>query len=327
MIPERILNAVILAGLVAVPLWALVADEPFTITLATRAVILALAAVGLNIALGLGGLVSLGHAVFFGIGGYSMGILAFHAQTFAPLDLGLFTVAGTKSMPVIWLVAIVLSALAALVIGLLSLRTSGVYFIMITLAFGQMFYYFTISWSTYGGEDGMSIYVRNSFPGLNTLVPIQFFGICLVILCLVLFLNARLARSPFGLALNAARQVPVRVETVGLDPMRLKLLAFVISGAITGLAGALFADLNRFVSPSMFSWQFSGEIMVLVILGGVARLFGPVIGAVVFVALEHVLGGLTDFWHIYLGVILLLIVLFARGGIVGLLSGRRVLHE
>jgi branched-chain amino acid transport system permease protein len=327
MIPERILNAAILLGLVAVPLWALAADEPFTITLATRAVILALAAVGLNIALGIGGLVSLGHAVFFGIGGYAMGILAFHAQSFTPLEIGPFAFAGTKSMPVIWLVAVVLSALAALVIGLLSLRTSGVYFIMITLAFGQMFYYFTISWSTYGGEDGLSIYVRNGFPGLNTLVPIQFFGICFVILCLVLFLNARLLRSPFGLALNAARQVPVRVETVGLNPMRLKLLAFVISGAITGLAGALFADLNRFVSPTMFSWQFSGEIIVLVILGGVARLFGPVAGAVAFVTLEHFLGGMTEFWHIYLGIILLLIVLFARGGIVGLLSGRGMAHD
>jgi len=327
MIPERLVNAAILLGLIAVPLWALVVDEPFTITLATRAVILALAAVGLNIALGIGGLVSLGHAVFFGIGGYAMGILAFHAQTFTPLEIGPFALAGSKSMPVIWLVAVVLSALAALVIGLLSLRTSGVYFIMITLAFGQMFYYFTISWSTYGGEDGLSIYVRNGFPGLNTLVPIQFFGICFAILCLVLFLNARLLRSPFGLALNAARQVPVRVETVGLDPVRLKLLAFVISGAVTGLAGALFADLNRFVSPTMFSWQFSGEIMVLVILGGVARLFGPVAGAVAFVTLEHFLGGMTEFWHIYLGIILLLIVLFARGGIVGLLSGRGAAHD
>lgn len=327
MIPERHVNAALLVGLVAVPLWALAADEPYTITLATRAVILALAAVGLNIALGIGGLVSLGHAAFFGIGGYAMGILAYHAQTFTPLDFGAFSVAGTKSMPVIWLAALFMSALGALVIGLLSLRTSGVYFIMITLAFGQMFYYFTISWSTYGGEDGMSIYVRNSFPGLDTLVPIQYFGICLILLCLVLFLNARLVRSRFGLALNAARQVPARVETVGLDPTRLKLVAFVISGAVTGLAGALFADLNRFVSPAMFSWQFSGEIMVLVILGGVGRIFGPVVGAVVFVTLEHVLGGLTDFWHIYLGVILLLIVLFAQGGIIGLLCGRRVHHD
>jgi branched-chain amino acid transport system permease protein len=236
------------------------------------------------------------------------------------------SLAGTKSMPIIWLVAVVMSALAAWIIGLLSLRTSGVYFIMITLAFGQMFYYFAISWSTYGGEDGLSIYVRNGFPGLNTLVPIQFFGLCFVLLCIVLFLNARLQNAPFGLALNAARQVPTRVETVGLNPMRLKLVAFVISGAVTGLAGALFADLNRFVSPTMFSWQLSGELIVLIIIGGVGRLYGPVVGACLFVALEHWLGALTEFWHVYLGLILLAIVLFARGGIIGLLTGKEGAH-
>ncbi|MBM7069009.1 branched-chain amino acid ABC transporter permease [Actibacterium sp. 188UL27-1] len=320
MIPERWLNLGILAALVAVPIWALVVDEPFIITLVTRAVIFALAAVGLNIALGLGGLVSLGHAVFFGIGGYAMGILAYHAQTFTPLAEWPFPIDGTKSMPVIWLVAVTTSTLAALLIGLLSLRTSGVYFIMITLAFGQMFYYFSISWAQYGGEDGLSIYVRNGFPGLNTLDPIQFFAICFALLCAVLGFNALLARSPFGLALNAARQVPHRVETMGLSPFRLKLVAFVISGAVTGLAGALFADLNRFVSPTMFSWQMSGEIIIFVILGGVARLIGPVIGAAAFVLLEHWLGGLSDYWHIYLGAILLGVVLFARGGIVGLVA-------
>lgn len=327
MIRERNLNILVLSLLLIVPLWALLNDEPFTITLATRAVIFALAAVGLNIALGLGGLVSLGHAVFFGIGGYAMGILAHHAQSYTPLINAPFLIEGTNSMPVIWLVAMTASALAALFIGLLSLRTSGVYFIMITLAFGQMFYYFSISWAKYGGEDGLSIYVRNGFPGINTLVPINFFVICFTILCTVILLTALIAKSPFGLALNAARQTPQRVQTVGLDPTRLKLVAFVISGVVTALAGALFADLNRFVSPTMFSWQMSGEIMIFVILGGVARLCGPVVGAVVFVMLEHFLGGLSDFWHIYLGVILLIVVLFARGGLIGLLAGRETTHD
>ncbi len=322
MIRERYINWVVLAGLVALPLWAVSTDEIFTITLTTRAVILALAAVGLNIALGIGGMVSFGHAVFFGLGGYAMGILAFHAQTYAPLELGPLSIAGTKSMPLIWLVATAVSALVAWIIGLLSLRTTGVYFIMITLAFGQMFFYFAISWGAYGGEDGLSIYVRNGFPGLNTLVPLQFFGLCFVALCLAILVQWRVRTSPFGLALNAVRQTPERVQTVGLNPMRLKLLAFVISGAITGLAGALYADLNRFVSPTMFSWQLSGELIILIIIGGVGRLMGPVIGAAVFVTLEHVLGGLTDFWHIWLGVILLLIVLFARGGVIGLLTGK-----
>ena len=223
-------------------------------------------------------------------------------------------------MPIIWLVAVVVSSLAALLIGLLSLRTSGVYFIMITLAFGQMFYYFSISWPAYGGEDGLSIYVRNQFPGLNTLDPIQFFAICFTLLLLVLFFVSRLTHSRFGLALNGARQSVARVETVGLNPFRIQLVAFVISGAITGLAGALFADLNRFISPTMLSWHTSGEIMVFVILGGVARLYGPVAGAALFIVLEHLLGGLSEYWHIYLGMILLFVVLLARGGIIGTLS-------
>ncbi len=324
---EAFINAAIFTLLLAVPLWAYWADQPFTITLATRVAIFALAGVGLNLALGLGGLVSFGHAVFFGIGGYAMGILASHAQSYTPLMEWPFTLNGTKSMPVIWLVATLSSALAALAIGALSLRTAGVYFIMITLAFGQMFFYFTISWPAYGGEDGLLIYVRNGFPGMNTLDPIQFFLICFSLLAIVLFFMARLAKSPFGLALSAARHNEKRVQAVGIAPYRLRLVAFTISGGITGLAGALFADLNRFVSPNMFSWQTSGEIMVFIILGGTARLFGPVAGAALFILLEHFLGGLSEFWHIYLGALLLVVVLFARGGLIGLLAGREVAHD
>jgi len=326
MISERYFNIIIIGLFIVIPAWAYLADEPFTITLMTRAAIFALAAVGLNIALGIGGLVSFGHAAFFGMGGYVMGILAHHAQTYTPVAEFPFLIDGTKSMPVIWLASIFFSGALAWIIGLLSLRTTGVYFIMITLAFAQMMFFFSISWSAYGGEDGLSIYVRNSFPGLNTLDPIQFFGICFVILSVALFAKARLMKSSFGLALNAARQSPQRVETVGLNTQRLRLVAFVISGAITGLAGALFADLNRFVSPTMFSWQLSGEIMVFIIIGGVGRLFGPVVGALVFVALEHFLGGLSEFWHIYLGLLLLVIVLFGKGGIIGLVCGRGQVH-
>jgi branched-chain amino acid transport system permease protein len=323
---ETVLNGLLVVGLLGFVVWAQAVDEPFFITLATKASILALAGVGLNMALGQGGLVSLGHASFFGIGGYAMGILASHAQSYTPLMEWPVVINGTQSMPIIWIVAVLASAAAALLIGSLSLRTSGVYFIMITLAFGQMFYYFAISWPAYGGEDGLSIYVRNSFPGLNTLVPWQFFIICYTVLIVVLGLASLMARSPFGLALNAARQSPERAESVGIQPYRLRLLIFTLSGMVTGLAGALFADLNRFVSPTMFSWQTSGEIMVFVILGGVARLCGPLVGAIVFIALEHLLGGLSDYWHIYLGVLLLLIVLFAQGGLIGLLAGRTKAH-
>jgi branched-chain amino acid transport system permease protein len=327
MMREKLVNVFLFLLLPVTALAAFALDEPFIITLATKAAILALAGVGLNIALGLGGLVSFGHAAFFGIGGYAMGILAAHAQSYTPIMESPFLIEGTKSMPVIWLVAIVVSGLAALLIGALSLRTSGVYFIMVTLAFGQMLFYFSISWPAYGGEDGLSIYVRNGFPGLNTLDPLTFFAIAFAVLALVLLFAGRLARAPFGLALSAARQNAERVEAVGLAPFRLRLVAFVISGAVTGLAGALFADLNRFVSPTMFSWQTSGEIMIFVILGGVGRLFGPVAGAALFILLEHVLGGLSEFWHIYLGLLLLLVVLFARGGMIGLVAGREVAHD
>lgn len=321
---ETILNLAIPGILLATALIAYAMEEPYIITLATKAAILALAGVGLNIALGLGGLVSLGHAAFFGVGGYAMGILAFHAQNYMPI-WGVLE--GTKSMPIIWLVALSASALAALVIGALSLRTSGVYFIMITLAFGQMLFYFAISWPTYGGEDGMSIYLRNDFPGVNTLVPLNFFLICFTILAVVMVLTDRLGKSAFGLALQATRQNVARVEAVGLAPYRLRLVAFTISGAVTGLAGALFADLNRFVSPSMLSWHMSGEIMILIILGGIARLSGPVAGAMLFIALEYFLEDLSHYWHVYLGAILLGVVLFARGGVVGLILGREVAHD
>ena len=327
MMSERNINLLTLSLFVLIPLWAYMADEPFTITLMTRAAIFALAAVGLNLILGIGGFVSFGHAAFFGLGGYVMGILAWHAQNYSPLLEWPFVIEGTKSMPVIWLFSIMLSAFLALLIGAVSLKTSGVYFIMITLAFAQMMYYFSISWSAYGGEDGMSIYVRNDFPGLNTLDPIQFYFLCLVLLLASLWLISCLIKSPFGLALNAARQSPQRVQAVGLDLHRLQLFAFVVSGAITGLAGALFADLNRFVSPNMFSWQLSGEFIVFIIIGGVGRLFGPVIGALVFVGLEHFLGGISDFWHIYLGVILLLIVLFSKSGLIGLFAKKGGHHD
>lgn len=321
------INVILIGTLFAFPIWAHAVGEQFLITLSTRVVIFAIAGVGLNLALGLGGLVSLGHAAFFGIGGYAMGVLASHAQSLDPIIEAPFLIEGTKSMPVIWLVALIASGLVALAIGSLSLRTSGVYFIMITLAFGQMLYYFSISWPAYGGEDGLSIYVRNNFPGLNTLDPIQFYFITYVILCTSLAILFFLSKSPFGLALNAARQSAKRVETIGISTYRVRLIAFVISGMMTGLAGALFADLNRFVSPSMFSWQTSGEIMIFVILGGTARLFGPVAGSALFILLEYFLGGISDYWLIFLGFLLLAVVLFARNGLIGMLAGSQRTHD
>lgn len=306
----------------ALPAVALIANqmgETFYISLVTRIAILALAATGLNLVLGLGGMVSFGHAAFFGIGGYVAGILASHALDGTAI-LNWFS--GSDQMLVIWPVAMLVAGLIALPIGIISLRTSGVYFIMITLAFAQMIYYFAISWPAYGGEDGLSLAMRNNFPGVNTLKPLSFFLIAYAVLMVVLFLFSRFRNSRFGAALEGARQNELRLSSVGIAPLRIRLVAFVLSAMITALAGALFVDLNRFVSPSMFSWHMSGELIVLIILGGTGRLFGPLIGAVLYVLFEFALGGMVEHWQLFFGLILLGVVMFARGGIIGLFAGK-----
>ncbi|WP_274630548.1 branched-chain amino acid ABC transporter permease [Arvimicrobium flavum] len=317
-----LLNIVLAVLPLAIALGALALEQPFYVTLATRMAILALAATGLNLALGLGGLVSFGHAAFFGIGGYAAGILASHALYMQPLLTWPVEIPGSESALVIWLVAAAVAGVVALAIGAISLRTSGVYFIMITLAFAQMIYYFAISWPAYGGEDGLSLSGRTVLPGVNTAVPLNFFLVCYVVLLVAILLFALIRNSRFGAALQAARQNETRLAAVGIAPFPVRLTAFVISAMITAVAGALFADLNRFVSPSMLSWHMSGELIVLIILGGVGRLFGPVAGAILYVLIEFMLGGLTEHWQFFLGLILLGVVLFARGGIVGLLAGK-----
>lgn len=316
---EHLINALLALALLAFPLWAWWVNEPFYITLATRVAILALAGVGLNLALGLGGMVSFGHAVFFGMGGYVAGVLSHHAFNGTPV---LFGLPGTNQMLPIWAVAMVLSGLLAAAIGALSLRTSGIFFIMITLAFAQMFFYFALSWPAYGGEDGLPIFVRNRFPGLNTMRPWEMFLLAYGVLMVVLVLFAMIRASRFGAALMAIRQNPDRAAAVGISPFGIKLVAFVISGMLTGLAGALMADLTRFVSPAMMAWTMSGELIVIIILGGTGRLFGPVAGAAILVGFEVIFGGLTEHWKFWLGLVLLAVVLFARGGFIGMLAGR-----
>ncbi len=319
---EMVASVVLLAALAGAALWADAAGEPFYVNLASRVAILGLAGVGLNLALGFGGMVSFGHAAFFGLGGYACGIIAWHAGNYEPILTWPFEVEGTDRMPPIWGVAALVCGLAAAAIGALSLRTSGVYFIMITLAFAQMIYWFAISWPAYGGEDGLSIYVRNGFPGLDTYDALSFFGVAFGALLVALAVSGRLLGSRFGAALTMARLNPVRLATAGIDPFPVRLTGFVISAVITGWAGALYADLNGFVSPTMLSWHLSGELIVFVILGGVGRLVGPVAGAAAYVLLETFVGGATERWPLILGLALLGVVLFARGGIMGALAGR-----
>ncbi len=315
---ETIVNGLALLTIFIAAIWLNLLGESYYVNLVSRVVIFAIAGVGLNLALGYGGMVSLGHAAFFGLGAYVSGIAAFHFGDGSEFIAGF---SGTNQMITIWVISIIVTAFFALIIGLISIRTTGVYFIMITLAFAQMIYYFALSWPTYGGEDGLLMLSRNQFPFLDSDNDIHFFALCFGLLIVSLFLTSRIMSARFGAALDVARMNEVRLATAGINPYPIKLTAFVFSAIIVGLAGALFADLNRFVSPDLLSWQMSGELIIFILLGGVGRLYGPVIGAALFVLLETFLGGYTDHWKLFLGLILLIIVLFAKGGLIQLLAG------
>jgi len=316
---ESCVNALLVLSVFLAAVIASHVGEVYYVNLASRITIVAMAAVGLNLVLGFGGLISLGHAAFFGLGGYVAGVSAYHAfdeSQFAGL------ISGTNSMLTIWLVAVIVAGFAALLIGAISLRTKGAYFIMITLAFAQMIYYFAISFPVYGGEDGLPIYLRNQFPVLDTDNSLHFFLLCFCLLLLSIALTRRIMAARFGAALTMAKLNDSRLATAGIEPYSIRLTAFVLSAMITGLAGALFADLNGFVGPSMLSWHRSGEIMVIVILGGVGRFYGPLAGAIVYVMLETYIGGITEHWQLFLGLILLGVVLFANGGVMTMLAGK-----
>ena len=308
----------LVAVLTALPFAFKAIGEPALVPLATRVLIYAIAAASLNLALGFGGMVSFGHAAFFGIGGYVVAILYRTAMDDA-LFLGL--VPGTDQLLVTLPAAMLVAGLFALVIGALSLRTSGVQFIMITLAFAQMLFFLFVSLKAYGGDDGMTIRRRNALFSLNTRDDVTFYFICLAVAAAVFLVLWRIAGSRFGMVLAGIRQSERRIAAIGIAPYRYKLAAFVISGMGAGLAGALLANDLRFVSPDMLHWTKSGELMIMVILGGVGTLVGPLIGAAALVVLETVLTGWTEHWQLVLGPVLLVVVLFTRGGLAGL-AGR-----
>ena len=298
--------SLVIVGLLLLPAYSSISGNIFLLTLFTRIVIFALAAVSLNLIMGYGGMMSFGHAAYLGIGGYAVGILAHE---------------GIGSGFIEWPVALVASAFFALVIGTLSLRTRGVYFIMITLAFAQMAYYIASGLARYGGDDGLTIYKRSDFGGLiNLSSRVQFYYLCLACLFGGIYLIWRIVNSRFGMVVQGLRSNEQRMQAIGFPANRYRLVCFVISGTICGLAGALLATNTDFISPATMYWTRSGDLMVMVILGGMGSLFGPVIGAIVYLLLEEFLSQITEYWALIMGPLLLLIVLFARGGIVGLLG-------
>jgi branched-chain amino acid transport system permease protein len=303
---RNVVTTALLVVLALVPLYSAWAGNNFVLILFTRIVILAIAAVSLNLIMGYGGMVSFGHAAYLGIGGYVVGILAYE---------------GLPSGFVQWPAALVVSGLFALLMGALSLRTRGVYFIMITLAFAQMIYYVGVSLSRYGADDGLTIYRRSQFAGLDLSNKVLFYYTCLVLLFLVIALVWRLSNSRFGMVIRGARSNERRMRAIGFPTFRYRLTCFVIAGTICGLSGALLANHTEFISPAAMHWTRSGDLIIMVVLGGMGSLFGPVIGAVAFLLLEEGLSTLTEYWQIIFGPLLLAIVLYARGGIDGLLAG------
>ena len=283
-------------------------DQQFYTAFATRVLIYAMAAASLNLVLGYGGMVSFGHAAFFGAGAYVVGILAFE---------------GVRSLWIAWPAAIAVASAAALVIGAISLRTRGVYFIMITLAFAQMMYYVFVSMKAYGGDDGRSLPGRSTGLGIELRNEFVWYYLVLGLLLLILYLLHRLLRSRFGRVIEAIRENETRAAAIGYPVYRYQLLCFVISGAIAGLAGALIANQTSYVGPALLHWVQSGTLMIMVILGGVGRFWGGPVGAAVLLVLEEIfsgsplLGPYSLHWQLPVGVLLLAVVLFAPYGITG----------
>ena len=308
---NRLLWALI-AGFALFPIYTHFADLPFWNDVAMRIMLLGMAAMGLNLVLGYGGMVSFGHAAFIGIGAYCAGISQFYGITNGWAHVGF---------------SIVICGFAGLLIGYLALRTSGIYFIMITLAFAQMLFFLFVSLEAYGGDDGMSI-DRADFGFIDLYDPLRLYfliWVCLVIVGLVLML---IVRSRFGVTLRAIKSNESRVEAMGLSPLRFKMVGYVISAIICGIAGTLFASWQEYVSPDIMHWTRSGELMIIIILGGLGTLAGPLFGAIVFLLLEEslplLLGAVApayaENWMIIFGPLLIIVVLFGRGGLTGIIE-------
>lgn len=308
-----------LALFLAIPSAVEVSGSPALLGLANRILIYAIAAVSLDLIIGYGAMVSFGHAMFFGLGGYTVGIIAHHTFGGGPL-LGW---AGTNAALIVWPLALLVCALIAVVVGALALRTSGVQFIMITLAFAQLVFFVLVSLQIYGGDDGLMLERRNQLPLIDLARPQTFYYLCLALLVAWTAICASIVNSRFGLILQALRQSERRAINLGIRPFPFRLAAFVISAVGTGLAGVLWANYARFVTPDMAAWSKSGEFMAIVVLGGLGTLLGPIAGTAVFIALEQLLSTWTEHWMIVMGPVLTLVALFGRRGIAGRLFGGR----
>lgn len=318
---KSILHGVGLLFFLLLPPFTQITGQEYLLSLFSRILIYGLAAASLDLILGYGGMVSLGHSVFLGIGGYVVGIFAFQSYESLPLFSWPFVLDGTENGLIAWPFAVIVAGLFGLVTGAICLRTKGMHFIMITLAFAQMVYYFFVSLSKYGGSDGLSLYSRSTLPGVNLGNDIHFYYLCLAILCLFLLIAHRLVRSNFGLVISGCRENELRLQVLGFTSYRYKLACYTFSAATAGLAGVLLVNHGEFISPGLLHWTQSGELMVMVLLGGMGTLSGPVLGAATLLLMEDYLAMYTEHWMVILGPFLILVVLFAKRGLYGMLTG------
>jgi branched-chain amino acid transport system permease protein len=303
--PATLVPLLLVLALAAVPVVAQLTEQPFYLAFFARIIIYAIAASALNLALGFGGLVSLGHALFLGLGAYSVAIPAFH---------------GIDSGWVHLLCCVLVCGLVGLVTGAVSLRTSGIGFIMITLAFAQMGYFVFVSLKQYGGDDGTTIAATSKFFGADLGQAGTVYWVALALLALVLWWTARLRVAPFGMVLRGARQNPRRINAIGLRSTRYQLAAYVLSAIVCGVAGMLLANLTAFASPSTLTWMVSGDLIVMIVLGGIGTVYGPLLGALAFLGLEEVLKMTTEYWMAVFGLAIVLIGVLGKAGIAGLLD-------
>lgn len=303
--PSTWVPLLVLLLLAAVPFVAQATGQQFYVAFFARIIIYAIAACALNMALGYGGLVSFGHSLFLGLGTYAVGLSSFH-------EIGNGWVHLALSLGVCGLVA--------LVTGAISLRTTGIAFIMITLAFAQMGYFLFVSLKSYGGDDGMSIAHASRFGPLDLSSATSVYIVAFLVLLLSIWWLARLRVAPFGMVIRGAKQNARRVNAAGIPVQRYQLLAYVISGMLCGVAGLLLANLNAFASPSTLAWSVSGELIVIVVIGGLGTVFGPLMGALLFLGLEEILKGLTEHWMVIFGPLIVIVALLGKSGIIGLLQ-------
>ena len=303
---QTLIAGVVLAGLACVPLYAWLTGDMYVLTLFGRILAFSLAALGLNLALGFGGMVSLGHAMYMGLGAYTVGILS---------SLGVFS--GWVHLVCTAFITI----LIATPLSWVALRTQGIAFIMITLAFAQLFYFVFVSLKMFGGDDGISLKQLSDF-GVLTGNKFAIYISLLMALFLSIWVMHKIVASQFGLLLRASKTNNHRVKALGSHTLTYRMTAYVISALLCALAGFFLANLTGFVSPAMMTWSISGELIVMVLLGGVGSVFGPIVGALAFLLTEEGLKLLTERWPLILGPLIVLIVIYLKHGLWGLWSKR-----